>query len=507
MRALARRYAIAVVTVAGGALAACSSEDFVVVTVDARPAVRNARALSVSLLNAGTMRVDSLPLGEHAFPVTFSISGPGRAGDLAIAVDATDGAGLVVGHGSATTAIGGSDARILLDTTDFVVNTEFAGNQFPSDDFEAAGFQLAALPDGTWTAAFRDACTADACNVFGRRFDKNGDPVSTAAAAGSNAFALTTELTMPVSTPAVASSATTTIVAWDAYAVQGAMTGVACRALDAAGQAITQQRTIAPDEADVVSLAALPNGTFVAVWNAALTDSDVIRSVIVQPDCSAGAPVTVSNATVGAFAHRSSVASSGDRVLFAWVLDGDLHARVGLAGGGFATTDGVLVARTAAEQIAHARVAGLTDGSFVLATRSFLTGNDADPGRIQLYQVTSAGKLAGPPALVTDRVATDAGGHESFGLAVRPDGTVLVAWHSCKSFDDPRMCDVSARILRASGEPVTEVFALPTTTQGDQERPSVVALPDGFAALWSDGSAQPPDVAGTSVRARIVYPP
>src|SRR6185503_17103577 len=235
---------------------------------------------------------------------------------------------------------------------------------------------------------------------------------------------------MPVSTPAVATNATTTIIAWDAYAVQGTMNGVACRALDAAGQAITQQRTIAPDDADVVSLAALANGTFVATWNATLTGTELIRSVTLQPDCSAGAPVTVSNVTASAFQHRASVASSGDRVLFAWVLDGDVHARVALAGGGFATTDSVLVPRTAAEQTAHARVAGLPDGSFLLATRSFLSGNDADPGRIQLYPVTSAGKLAGPPALVADRIATDAGGHESFGLAVRPDGTVLVAWHS-----------------------------------------------------------------------------
>ncbi|HZJ63521.1 MAG TPA: hypothetical protein VFD36_08330, partial [Kofleriaceae bacterium] len=179
------------------ALAACSSEDYVVITVDVRPAVRNARALSVSLLNAGTMRVDNLPLGDHAFPVTFSISGPGRTGDLAITVDATDAAGLVVGRGSATTAIGGRDASVLLDPTDFVVNTEFAGNQFPSDDFEAAGFQLAALPDGTWTVAFRDSCTptspsTNACNVFARRFDKLGAPAPTAITGNTNAFNLST---------------------------------------------------------------------------------------------------------------------------------------------------------------------------------------------------------------------------------------------------------------------------------------------------------------------------
>jgi hypothetical protein len=69
------------------------------------------------------------------------------------------------------------------------------------------------------------------------------------------------------------------------------------------------------------------------------------------------------------------------------------------------------------------------------------------------------------------------------------------------------MCDVFGRILRATGEPVTDVFAIPTTTAGDQILPSVVGLPDGFAAIWSDASAQPPDVAGTSVRARILYPP
>jgi hypothetical protein len=490
------------------ALGACSSDDFLVVTVDARPAVHDARALSVSLSNAGTMRVDSFPLAEHAFPVTFSISAPGRTGDLAIAIDATDTAGLVVGQGSATTAIGGADAHITLEATDFVVNTEYANNQFPSSDFEAAGFQLAASPDGTWTAVFRDACTAEACNVFGRRFDGAGKPVATAIAASSNAFTLTTELTMPFSTPAIASNASTTIAVWDAYPLPGTANGVACRALDATGQPNAQQRSVASDNADVVSVAALANGTFVAVWNAALSGTEVVRSAIIQPDCTAPAgPQTVSAVTTGAFPHRSAVAGSADRVLFTWVLDGDLHARMALTSGAFATTDSILVAKTAAEQIAHARVAGLSDGSFVVATRSIQTDDAADPGRIELHRVTQAGKLAGPPALVTDRSASDAGGHESFGIAVRPDDTVMVAWHTCKSLDDPRMCDVSGRILRPTGEPVTDVFAIPTTTMGDQVLPSVVGLPDGFVAIWSDASAQPPDIVGTSVRARIVYPP
>jgi hypothetical protein len=66
---------------------------------------------------------------------------------------------------------------------------------------------------------------------------------------------------------------------------------------------------------------------------------------------------------------------------------------------------------------------------------------------------------------------------------------------------------VFGRFMRDTGEPVTDVFVIPTTTVGDQRRPSVAALADGFVALWSDASGKPPDAAGTSVRARIIYPP
>ncbi|HSR96984.1 MAG TPA: hypothetical protein VLM79_08050, partial [Kofleriaceae bacterium] len=331
----------------------------------------------------------------------------------------------------------------------------------------------------------------------------------TAAAASANAFTLTSELTTPFSTPAVASNASTTIALWDAYPVQGVLAGVACRALDAGGQATAQQRFVATDSADVVSIAALSNGTFAAVWNASVGSTEVIRGVFVQPDCTTTAAAQTVSAAGGPddFPHRSAIASTADRVLFTWIVDGDLHARTALTSGAFATADTVLIARTVDEAVDEARPAGLSDGSFALAVRSGKIDDPADPGRIQLYRVTADGKLSGPPALITDRNATDAGGRDSFGIAVRSDDTLMLAWHTCASFDAPRMCDVSGRIVRASGEPLTDVFAIPTTTPGDQRLPSVVGLPDGFVAMWSDASAQPPDVVGTAARARIVYPP
>jgi len=495
--------------VAFGALGACSSTDsFVLVSVDARPAVHDAKSLAVTLSNGGTTRTDSLALRDQAFPVTFSISTPGRTGDLAIAVDALDEAGLVVGHGTATTTTTMPDASVQLESTDFVVNTDYASDQFPADDFEASGLQLAAQPDGTWTAAFRDSCMAGSCNIFARRFDKLGKPQQTAVSASANAFNLTTALTTSSSTPAIASNATTTVAVWDAYDVVGTGHGVACRALDSAGRATANQLSVATDSADVVSVAALNNGNFIASWNTLLPAGidEVIRAVIIKPDCTAlAAPGVQTVSTLPGFAHRGAVATSADRALFVWIVDGDLHTRMMSSTGAFTTTDTALVTKTATDQLMHARVAGVAAGGFVIAVRWAQTVSPG-PGRIDLVRVNAAGGLVAAPTLVTDKSSADFENSETFSIASRPDGTVLVAWHTCGVLGDARMmCDVFGRIVRDTGIPVADAFVLATTTEGDQRLPSVVGLPDSFVALWTDGSAKPPDVVGLAARARIIY--
>jgi len=490
-------------------LGACSSSDsYVIVTVAAQPAVHDAKSLTVTLTNAGTTRMDSLVLRDRVFPVTFSISTPGRSGDLVIAVDATDENGLVVGHGTATTTVAVPDASIRLDSTDFVVNTDYASDQFPNTFSEASGFQLAALPDGTWTAAFADSCVSRSCNLFARRFDKTGKPVQTQVAAGTNVFNLTTIPTDIFSTPAIASSASTTLAVWNYTSVDGLTTGIACRALDAAGRATANQTIIPPDSADVVAVAALSTGNFVASWNSFAANPGVVRTSIIKPDCTAltPTPLTVSANVLGTYVKTSSVASSGDQALFVWTLGGDLHIRLASPSGTFTIPDSVLVPKTSTEEVFHARVAAATSGGFVIAARwaqSSLTG----PGRIELFRVNTAGKLVGAPTLVTDKSASDFDNRQSFGIASRPDGTIMIAWHTCSDLGDGSKCGVFGRILRDTGEPVTDVFSVPTTTEGDQQLPSVVGLPDAFVAMWADGSEKAPDVSGQAVRARIIYLP
>jgi hypothetical protein len=493
-------------------LAACNTAgDFLVVTVDAQPAVHGARALTIALTNAGTTRTDTLDLRDQPFPVTFSISTPGRTGELAIAVDATDTAGRAVGHATLATTTATDAATLTLDSVDFVVNTDFANDQYPDGDFEAAGFQLAASPDGTWTAAFRDSCAASACTMFGRRFDQDGNPADTMVAAGTNVFNLSSQPTTFASTPAIAATAATTLAVWDYYnPTDSTMNGIACRALDSAGRATAAQSILAAaTSADVASVAPLANGNFVASWTSVAASPTSIRAMIVKPDCTAvtATPIVVPAAALVP-ARRGAVASSGTQILFTWIADASLHVRLATLDGTLGA-DTVLAAKTATDDVVHARVAAGSGGGFVVAARwarnfAAMPG----PGRIELFRVPATGAPSAP-SLVTDQTASDADNDndDSFALASRADGAVLVAWHTCGALGDGNLCGVFGRVMRDTGEAVGDAFAIPTTTAGDQKFPSVAALPNGFVAMWSDASAQPPDVSGLAVRARILYKP
>ncbi len=489
------------------ALGACDEEDYIVVTVNGRPAVHDIKTLKVTLANAGTSRTDELPIGDHQLPVTFSLSAPGRTGELGITVEGIDKDGLPVGVGAATSTLDLPTANVLLDSADFVINTDFAENQFPSDDFEAHGFQVAAAADGsTWTAAYRGSCGAP-CNMFARRFDKTGRAVATKLGASTNGFPMSTEPTTSISTPAIATAGNTTLEVWDFNDPTAPTTtvGIACRAIDAMGQGNANQVTIATDpSSDVVAISPLANGNFAVAWSAFIT-TGVIRSAIVRPDCNIMAgPSTVSTT---ASARKVSLATLGTTVLYAFVVDGGVRLRIGNTSNVLSpATDIPFVSKTATESVESVRVAQLGTG-FVVLVRWALTTAISGPGRIELYRASATGTMMGGPILVSNKSGSDFASSEAFGVASRSDGVLLVTWHACLANGDGSGCGVWGRAFRDTGMPVGDEFVIPTTTMGDQTNPSAVALgTSAFAVVWKDDSMQAPDVSGSSVRGRIVYP-
>lgn len=489
------------------ALGACGDEDYIIVTVTGRASVHDIKTLKITLTNAGTSRTDDLPFGSAQLPVTFSLSAPGRAGDIGITAEGIDKDGLMVGIGSATSTLDVPTASVRLDSADFVINTDFAEDQFPSDDYEAHGFQVAAASDGsTWTAAYRDSCGAP-CNMFARRFDKTGRPVQTKLAASTNGFPMSTTPTTAISTPAIASAGNNTLEVWDFNDPTAPTTtvGIACRSIDAMGQGIPEQVTIATDpSSDVVSIAPLANGNFAVAWSAFIT-TNVVRSAIVRPDCNVVAgPATVSTT---ALARKVAVATLGTTVMYAFIIDGSVRIRFSNTSTVFTTPNDLpFVTKTATESVESVRVAPLGTG-FAVLVRWALTASSSGPGRIELYRASATGAMIGGPVVVTTKSGTDFGSSEAFGVASRSDGVLLATWHSCLANGDGSGCGVWARAFRDTGMPVGEEFTVPTTTMGDQTNPSAVALgTEAFVVVWKDESAQLPDVAGSAVRGRIVYP-
>lgn len=505
---MTRRHLLAIVTAGalGAGLGACADDPtYMIVTVTSRAAVHDATNLKVTLTNGGTSRTDDLTIGSKPFPLTFSISAPGRAGDLDIQIDAVDQMGNIVGRGSSTSMVAAPMASVMLETADFVINTEYAEDQYPSDDYEAHGFQVAAAADGTWTAAYRDKCTAP-CNMYARRFDKTGRPVSTKLAAGTNGFPISTSLTTFPSTPAIANAGMTTAVVWDADdgAATNPVVGIACRSMDQTGQGIPNQTLIADASPDVVSIAPLSNGNFAVAWNSARTS---IRAAILKPDCSVLAGAT--NASTTANATRGAVASTTGTqgtVLYAFLVDGGVRVRLANNTNTYTSpTDIQFLPKTATEEIESVRVAPLGTGFAVLVRWALSSGADG-PGRIELYRTNAMGAVIGSAILVTNKSGSDFQSSEAFGVATRADGVMMVVWHSCLTNGDGSGCGVFGRAFRTDGTPVADEFTIPTTTTGDQTNPSVAALDDAFVVVWKDDSGTPPDIAGSAVRGRIIYP-
>lgn len=484
------------------------------VTVKVRPAVVGAESLTVELKNGAGLAGDSFELRDHAFPVTFTVSSPGRTGDLEIKVSAKNGDGLLVGRGTATIPILSETGEVLVDSADFVVNTDFTDDQFLTNDFEAVGHQLSANSAGEWIASFRQRCTPTAgCNVYARRFDRTGRPLTSGTAA-LNAFTVNTSPAGVISASAAAAGVEKTLLFWETINAGGSADGVACRAYDRAGTpSDAAEKKIATElGTDVVVATALPNGTFAVAWagRAVATDPLNIRTMIVDSNCnSLGALQAVGTLLPTGGLRQSAIAASGNGYLIAWKSDNTVRARsVPLNGIPTATPDTLLLTPPAGEDFAMVRVAGNNNGYALVVARRAGTKTS-----LELYRVTAnattAPALAGPATLITDKLD---GLFEGFSVASHPLGPIFVTWHGCGTErGDGEGCGVFGRVIATNGTPIGEAFVIPTTTALDQTNSAVTPLTaeDGsplFVVSWNDSSTAAPDMGGQAVRARIIYP-
>ncbi|HEY5927152.1 MAG TPA: hypothetical protein VIV11_35935 [Kofleriaceae bacterium] len=471
----------------------------IVLEIGRWPAAQRIDTILISWTQGELTVSDTVAISDAEFPFTYDLQLHGT-GPIEIAVDAHDVGSFLVGRGTVELAADAESGKVMLQGAELQVNNVFAGSQFLTDDFEAVGLQLAATAGfDTWMVAFRDECSN--CNVYGRRFDGNGIPVYTTFAATVGQFQLNTVAMASTASPALVGLIDRTLAFWDFTDITGTGKGIACRGVDYDGIP-TEPVTIMTEAADVVTATWLSNTqTAVVTWQQLNSSQvQVVRTMIVRSDCSPfSLPLTVSATTDSA--HRSHVAALDQRVLYAWIVDGEVHIRTGNDLGELFADEKLLLTRNGSEEIDYVRVA--TWGSdFAVAVRwSTVTG--VGPARIEIQRVSPVGMRLGQPILIAADTGSDFASNKAFGIASRPDGTLMVVWHVCS--EGPGSCDVYGRIV-VDGAPTGKPFIVSTTTQSDQTNPSVAATLDGFVVAWSDFSGTQPDVSGEGVRARIIRP-
>lgn len=487
--------------------AGCGTDTYLIVTVDAPGAVHDVTKLEVSETDNPDSKVGALSFRGSKFPVTFSMSGLRRTGSVDLTINAFSNAGLVVGTGHGQAQLDTGHAMIHLDATDFVVNSDFTQDQFLTQESDAVGTQLAATPTGRWIAAFSSSCTS--CDVFARRFDANGIALTSADADGTDAFRVTTMTDLRgTAAPAVATSRENSIVVWAFDDTNnGNGSGVACRGIDPQGSQTASEQHIAFENAASVDAAPLADGNFSLSWLAQLTPPEV-HTMVVRPDCTTPSPnpIPVSAPAKGNIFHSAHIASNGNAVIYAWIVDGNVHFRVGDGQGTFSPESSI--AAPSAEPFSQVRVAAMGTG-FAVAVRTAATVSSM-PGSIAIYRATEMGALVPDPIVITNQSGSNAStGQVGFGIATRNDGAVMLVWQQCDDGSSGacvNRLDVFGRLVRPDGNLAGTPFLIPTTTAGNQSEPSVAALDGAFVVAWNDASMTDPDTSSAAVRARIIYP-
>jgi len=146
-------------------------------------------------------------------------------------------------------------------------------------------------------------------------------------------------------------------------------------------------------------------------------------------------------------------------------------------------------------------VATFSDGSYIVAysDTSYTDGEENSGIRARIFDKNGVG---GPDIHVNTTVA---GGQYQAKIAILADGKFVISWNDEGATGGDTDGDaIRAQIYNRNGTKVGGEFIVNTTTAGNQDNTSIVALPNGgFVVTWDDTSGQGGDASGSSVKAQI----
>ncbi|WP_157218518.1 beta strand repeat-containing protein [Flavisphingomonas formosensis] len=162
-----------------------------------------------------------------------------------------------------------------------------------------------------------------------------------------------------------------------------------------------------------------------------------------------------------------------------------------------------LVNTTKSGQQTDAAITALATGGFVLCwTDASGSGADSSGSGIKAQIYDANGGLVGSEFLVNSQTA---GAQTQASVATLASANFVVTWTDASGVGpDASQLGIKAQMFSASGAKIGSEFLVNTTTNLNQNAPTITNLANGgFVVSWVDASATAPDANSTGVRAQI----
>jgi Ca2+-binding RTX toxin-like protein len=291
------------------------------------------------------------------------------------------------------------------------------------------------------------------------------------------------------------------VVTWQVFDDNTADVNVFARRYDAAGTptgiAFQVNSTTSNEQADPAVIA-LDNGGFVVAWLSYGQDLAGTYGIYMRrynADGTFGAETRVNTATAGDQFEPAMASLSDDRFVVAFRgpdADGTgVLARV-FNGSGLITSDFAVNVTTTGYQSAPA-VSGLADGGFVVSWSS--DGQDGSTYGIYARLFNTDGMATSGEFLVNERTL---GQQKLSAVAGLADGSFVVAWQAdAQDGSASPSTAIVARRFDAQGNAMGDEFVVNNHVTGEQAVPAIAALDDGgYVITWESPT---PDALGMGI--------
>ncbi len=387
------------------------------------------------------------------------------------------------------------------------IGTEFQVNTFTTGDQREA--KIAALADGgfvvTWSS-FGQAGAGPA--IFSQLYDSTGAKVGAETQVNTD-VAQSTQAQSDVTALADGGY----VVTWRAYVSNDTYNEIFAQRFDANGNAVgitLQVNTATASFQSEPVTTGLPDGGFVVAWKTYEDGSGFSELAAQRYDANGVALGGEFRVNTYSDNHQelpaiTSLADGG--LLITWTSRWQDGTSASVYGQRYDSTGAAVGSEfqinTTTESLqTETSVAAFADGGFVVTWSSYNGNASKFDVNGQVFDA------AGVPVGGEFQVNTTTVGRQKFSdVLTLPDGGFLVTWSSEEGdeVNDPHaIYNIYGQRYNADGSPDGGEFLINTYTDGDQKKPSVVALADGsIVVIWESNGQDSATDLGTGVFGQI----